>query len=328
LNRSYLLLALTLIPAALGCRSAMGADRAKEPKMSGSADDARNYTLTFRSEMDRVAPGVFAYMTVIRVDGMSGRAAMMVNRHNGNLVHPVGLFGTKLAQMQVEGLAAAIDSIKWGTLPQPTGGDINAATLSIDYAHGSRIIQRTFNARNAEFVRALSPVMSKVDELGSMLIAHPQRAVEVAVVQTASGFRLILRNVGTGPVMIADPRQPGPTPGTTRGAVKVAEWPEQADFAMAIWKSVALQSAGNAPDQVTISPGKTFEVDTVAWTPATSGRYVAEGSWKDYVGPAVDPKAVMPMLPDRHGAETDARPYVVRGAVFGAYLNFKIEKRR
>jgi hypothetical protein len=109
--------------------------------MSGP-DEARNYTLTFRSEMDGVAPGVFAYLTVMRIDGLSGRAAMLVNRHNGDIVHPVGLFGTKLPQLQVEGLAAVIDSIKWGALPKPTSGDVNAATLSIDYAHGSRIIQR------------------------------------------------------------------------------------------------------------------------------------------------------------------------------------------
>jgi hypothetical protein len=170
--------------------------------------------------------------------------------------------------------------------------------------------------------------MTKVDELGSMLIAHPQRAIEISLARTATGFRLVVRNVGTGPVMIADPRQQGPTPGTTRGSLKVAEWTEQTDFAMVVWKPVPLQPLGSATEQVTIAPGKTFEVDTVAWTPATPGRYVAEGAWKDYVGPTVDPKAVMPMVPDRHGAETDARPYVVRGAAFSAYLNFKVEKRR
>lgn len=300
--------------------------------MAQPADEKRDYTFTYRAEGGGEAvPGVFTYMTVMRVHGPTGRATMVLNRHNGDLIgKPVGLFGTQLTPSQTLDIASAIEGTKWAELPQPAKGDINAPMLAIDYAHGLRIIQRSFNARNLEFIRSIEPVMSRVDELGSTLLTKPQRALDIALQRTSGGFKVVFRNVGTGPIIVADPRRAAGAPGADRVVVNVAEEIEQTPGAFAlppVWKPVALQPLGSAPASVTIAPGRAHEVETVAWAPpASGGKFVAQAIWTDYVGPVVDPSSVMPMVPDPQ--ENDERPYVVRGAAFSSFLKFAVERKK
>jgi hypothetical protein len=299
--------------------------------MSHSANAQRDYHLTFRSQMDPMGSDMFGYLNVIRVDGASGRAVMVLNRHGGDTVHPIGLFAATLPAVQVNAIATAVDGIKWSDLPRPRGGDVNAATLSLEYAQGSRIIQRTFNARNGEFLQALSPVMNQIDRLGSLLLGQPSRAVDVAVVRTTQGFKLVLRNLGTGPVMVADPRQPAGASGVTRGKVEIAEREEATPGSFSApptFSPVPLQPPGNAPQFVVLAPGQTFTVETVAWTPPAPGKYFAQAEWQDYAGPTVNPKTVMPMIPDPGASEGDARPYMIRGTVFSDSIKFDVQGRR
>ena len=268
--------------------------------MSQPADAQRDFMFTFRADGDgEAAPGVFTYMTVLRVYGQAGRALMVLTRHNGDLLgRPVGLFSEALTAERTKEVATAVEGVKWAELPKPIGGDISGSMLSIDYTHGPRIIQRKFNSWNTEFVRAIAPVMGQVDQLGSALLAKPQRAVDVTVTRTPAGFKLVIRNVGVGAVMIADPRQPAGAPaaaGATRGTVTLAAEPEQKPGWTAMppaWRPVPLEPLGNASPTVMILPGKTHEVDTVPWTPPGPGKYMAQGIWKDYAGPEVDPNPV------------------------------------
>ena len=179
-----------------------------EPRVS-DPNDPSSFHFMFRSLTDRAGPNLYVYMYMLRVDGASGRVVMLLNRNGAD--HPglpAGLFATTLSKEQATALREAVEGIKWNELPELRGGDVSAAALSLDYSRGSRIIQRSFNAYNGEFLNAISTVMSQVTDLGIMLTAHPMRAIRVELVGSASGFRLILRNVGSGPVVIADPRQP------------------------------------------------------------------------------------------------------------------------
>lgn len=296
----------------------------KEPTMAQPAEDTRDFTFMYKAQGGgEAAPGVYAYTTVMKVHGQSGRALMVLNRHNGDLIgKPVGLFAGQLPSQQVADIGAAVEGIKWGELPQPTKGDVNAPMLALDYSRGLKIIQRSFNARNLEFIRSITPVMKRVDELGSGLLTKPARAVEVSVTRSGKAFKLAIKNVGSGPVMIADPRVAGSAPGSTRGSVSVAEEAVQTPGSFAlppIWGPIALQPLGNAPATITLAAGQTHEVETVPWSPpSSSGKYVVQGSWTDYLGPIVDPRDVMPFIPDVESA--DPKPYVIRGAAFSRYL--------
>lgn len=86
--------AFVLLPAA--GHAATSGHCLKERKLETA--ETPSYTFTFRSLSDAVSPGLYAYMTVTRIDGRSCRALMVLNRHGANLPRPVGLFSTTLSQ--------------------------------------------------------------------------------------------------------------------------------------------------------------------------------------------------------------------------------------
>jgi hypothetical protein len=303
------------------------ADFTKEQSMSEDADPSR-YHLTFRSTMDRMGkdPELFAYLNVLRVEGATGQAMMLLNRQGGDLPGtPIGVFSTTLKKEQVLALGVAIEGVKWNETGSFNGGDIHAANLSLDYSRGTRIIQRDFNAMNGQMLNAISAIMSQITEMMRLLEDHPSRAIDVAVARTASGLKLVIRNIGTGSVVIADPRHPGSEMPPTCGWVGVArEVPEvHGVFRSPIpLQPIPLPSLGIAPPWVTIAPGKSIDVETVAWTPSGAGKYFARGNWKDYSPIAGDPKAFLPLVPDPRDIEHDERPYRIRGAAFSSVLRF------
>jgi hypothetical protein len=297
----------------------------KEPSMSEDADPT-HYKLTFRSTMDRIGndPELFAYLNVLRIDGATGRAIMVLNRENGDLPgRPVGVFATTLKKEQILALGAAIEGVKWNETGSLKGGDITAATLSLDYSRGAHIIQRDFNAMNGQFLDAIRAVMDQITNLMTMLEDHPARAIDVAVVQGPSGFKLVVRNVGTGPVAIADPRHPNKDGATTCGWVGAArDVPPAPGSGPIPLLPVGFPALGTAPALVTIAAGKSIEVDTAAWKPSGAGKYFARGNWKDYGPVSGDPKAFLPLVPDPAVFEQDGRPYRIRGAAFSKALFF------
>jgi hypothetical protein len=299
----------------------------KELAMTKPVDDAHDFTFTFRSDMDPLSPGIFEHMEVTRVDGRTGHALMLLNRPGSDLVGvPVGLFGTTLSRKQTAHLAATVDAIKWAALPKPQGGDVSSSTLSIDYGRGGHVVQRAFNASNGDIMELLEPLIAQMTELSATLEAAPQRAVALTVERTSAGFKLILKNIGKGKVMLADARQAGATPGTTRGTVSVAEKlaEKPGTFEVeATFIPVALRPLGGVAAQVVLGPGERHEVETVVWTAPHPGTYFVRATWEDYVGPEVDAKSVLPMIPDP-AQLSDARPYVVRGAAFSEALMFTV----
>lgn len=284
------------------------------------------YTFTFRAEAGGGGAGPAQYSTLLRVDGARGRALLLLNRHNGDTVRrPIGLFATTLSPVETSQLAAVIDAVRWAELPRPEGGDVSAAMLGLDYARGGRIVQRRFNARNHALIEALAPLMSAVDELSSTLLTEPRRAIDVSLQRTGRGFTLTLRNVGTGPVMLADPRALG------RASIAVAPdvRPTPGRFSpMPTFLPVPLEAPAAPGTSISLAAGQTCDMDSVAWAAPAAGSYVAQGSWKDYAGPAAEPDALLPALPDGEDVDSDPRAYPLRGAAFSGYVHFTAEKRR
>ena len=300
--------------------------------MNESPVTHHEYTLTLRSDADYVSPGVYAYMEVVRVRGASGHAVMLVNRQGGDLPErAVGLFGAVLPVATIAALANALDHIKWGALPQPQGRDVGASSLSIDYARGTRIIQRQFQSDDGEFLDAIAPVMGIWGQVDAKLFANPLRAIDIAVARTEHGFKLIIRNVGTGPVLLAAVGQAAAhARHAPHGvvAVALAAEPPRPFADPPAFTPVALQAPADTSHAVPLGPGRTYEIETIAWVPPQPGRYLVRASWEDYVGPEVDPKTVMPMIPEPDHAVQDPRPYVMRGAAFSKTVAFVVDGKR
>jgi hypothetical protein len=302
--------------------------------MSASAHavgQAVDYTFTFRAENDQVAPGAFLYQSVLRVDASSRAAALVHKRHGGDLVgRPVGLFGGTLSEAEVAGLRAAIEGTRWAALPRPSAGDPLASMLFVDYAIGPRMIQRRFNARDRPMMEAIAPLMRAIEQLGHVLLAQPQRTLEVEALWSGHHFQIVLRNRGAGAVMIADPRQPAGRPGATRATVGVAFVPPNPEGWYApppALQPLPLVPAAGEGTPVVLAPGQALQLESAPWTPPGPGEYLAQAEWQDYAGPGVDPRSIMPALPDPREVTLDGRPYALTGAAFSSYLNITGKRR-
>ncbi len=324
--RSSAIVAAAVCLAVADARAAASNETSGEQSLNQTAGDSRHYNLTFRSLTDFVAPGLYAYMTVTRIDGSNCRALMLLNRHGGDRPNrPIGLFGTTLSRDDTDAIGATIDAIRWQDLPAPTTGEISAATLELEYHHGEHEVRQTFNAGNVGLQHpSLRPMMQRLDEIGGTLLMHPERTVSVAIARTDRGFKLILKNTGDGPVIIADPRPSTGAEAAGRGVVGVANAPDQtAGFQpVPALTPIPLKAIAAGAPAIILAPGQAFEAETVAWTAPMAGRYFAKGSWIDYTGPKSEPGTVMPVIPDPGAEAGDKRPYPIRGAAFSGYLQF------
>jgi hypothetical protein len=281
------------------------------------------YTLTHRcaSEPDSTPEGA-RYLTALRVEGASKRALLQIVRRLDDFGGPIGLFGDVLSDAQAASIPRAIDSIEWASLPRPIGGERNAPVLTLEYALGTKIVRREFSSMAGEFITAIRPIHSIVDDLVVRLHAKPQRAIEVSAARTAGGFKLVWRNIGTGPVMLADPRETEVPGGRSKGFADVVAIPPPGKFA----KSsiiVPLAASATPTHPVKLPPGGVLELETVPWAPPSPGEYAVSAAWVDYDGPKVNEKDVMPRIPkldDLH----DARPFVIRGGAFSTGVRFQV----
>ena len=305
-----------LLATVLAFGPATASNPSKEPKMTQPAHDSRrDFTFTFRSVTDD------ADKEITRIDGRTGNVIVFENRTGGDQPGPIGLFAMTAPKAQTEALSAAIEGLKWADLPALTGGDINLAMLSLEYARGSLVIQRDFNAGNRAFLNALGPVMRPLETILRAASKAPVRAIDLSVARTEHGFKLVLRNVGTGPVMFTDARQPRRLPGQTCGRVVIeARGGGGSD-------DVPLRPATGPLAAVVLGPGQTHEVETVPWTPPHPGQYYVGATWEDYGGPKVDSKDVMPEVPAPTD-KPDARPFLIRGAAFTKGFEFTVDKPR
>ena len=308
-----------LLATVLAFGPATARSPSKEPKMPQPAhDNRRDFTFTFRSVTDD------ADKEITRIDGRTGSVIVFENRTGGDQPGPIGLFAMTAPKAQIEALSAGIEGLKWADLPALTGGDINLAMLSLEYARGSLVIQRDFNAGNRAFLNALGPVMRPLEAILVAASKAPVRAIDLSVARTEHGFKLVLRNVGTGPVMFTDARQPRRLPGQTCGRVLINAIGGASD-------EVPLRPATGPLAPVILGPGQTHEVETVPWTPPHPGKYFVGATWEDYGGPKVDPKLdpkdVMPEVPGPTD-KPDARPFLIRGAAFTQGFELTVDKPR
>ncbi|NVB38065.1 hypothetical protein G6O69_09495 [Pseudenhygromyxa sp. WMMC2535] len=307
----------------------------------GPSTDADNdFRLDFRvrgGDLMATLPGlepdddpveIHEYMTWLRVRGDLGLAMMVLSRHNGDLEgRPVGLFYVKLSAAELGDLRQRVESIKWAELPAPTGGDVTASTLELDYSHGSLLIRRQFNARNREFIAAIWPVMEALNAKQSGMLAAPANTLVVSASGTddpakagASLVQVSLTNTGRGPVTIVDPRVPNAA-GEAR--IELLFTAASQDPRPPTWAAIPLPAlAEGAPEQVTIPAGGSLKIPTT-WQ-AQPGDYYLRGEWKDYVGPNPAQLPVMPLGDVIGEPHTAHSLYIVRGAAFSKGTPFTV----
>jgi hypothetical protein len=319
--------------------SQSGTDAASTPAEGDVA--AAPFRLDFRvrggglmatvGETDGAQVEIHEWMTWLRVRSDLGLAVLILGRHNGDLQgQPVGLFASSLRAAELDELRGLVESIQWAQLPPPTGGDVTASTLEIDYARGNLLINRQFNARSREFIAAIGSLMDPLsDKLGQMLAAPANALTAVSALSPDAHdpalvhLRFELQNGGPGPIVVVDPRIPG-ADRRPRGRLMVTLQTEE--FRPPVWAPIDLPPLPEGqPEQVTLAAGAKLVVP-VSWRAPQAGTYYLRADWIDYVGPAAELAPVMPLPADLGEGYAAHGAYAVRGAAFSHAVPFEVAK--
>jgi hypothetical protein len=274
---------------------------------------------------------IHEWMTWLRVRADLGLAMMVLGRHNGDLQgRPVGLFAVKLRADELTALRELVESTKWAQLPPPTGGDVTASNLEIDYARGDLLIRREFNARSREFIAAIGTLLEALNQKCGAMLERPANALTVVVTATPDAgeaglvqLSFELHNIGTGPVALVDPRVPAPN-GQPRARFMLTA--NSQDGRPPMWTPIALPPLPEGqPELLTLAAGAKLIVP-MQWRATQAGAFYMRGDWLDYDGPvpSAEHASVMPLPVDLADGYTAHGPYSVRGAAFSNAVPFTI----
>ncbi len=276
--------------------------------------------------------GLAQWMTDLIVQGgMPARCSLLMTRYNGDLIgRPVGLFSMPFQAMRLQRLVDQLMAVEPEKLPKGTSGDASASNLKLTFQNGSRNLTCAWNAADRRYRGAIAPAMDDLTALMTEVLTKPERAITVTAERTEEGgvsrLRLRLTNVGIGEVIVADPRLATPLTPEPRAYVQAAFLPPEVPGQMDLppdWQRVSLEAApAGLQDEGVIIPAKgSVTFLTRPWTPPTSGEYVVQAVWQDYYGPIkINPLEVQAPVPQ--SADTNDKPFVLRGAAFSSFLRF------
>jgi hypothetical protein len=231
----------------------------------------------------------------------------------------IGLFYARIYADELERLRSTIEGTPWLDLPRPVGGDFNANTITIDYRRGAKLIKRSFNARNGNFIEAIAPLWELLHATAERANKTAANSLKLTLDSTTEpdhplDLHLTLRLTarGIGPIALTDPR-------LGRCSVGIGE--QSSDDASARpqnWVELAIpEPEPDDPTTVILRPNKSFEWQLRYRVPKP-GRYLIHASWQDYGGPIEPVPRQTPFmpLPTRGPSALGSGPYPIRGALF------------
>ncbi|MFV8753692.1 hypothetical protein ACNOYE_24315 [Nannocystaceae bacterium ST9] len=290
------------------------------------------FRLDFRSAGGHVmaqdgTQAIHEWTSWLRVRSDERVAELVLTRHNGDMVErPVGRFRQTLDDAGLLALQQAIVATKWAELPEPQIGDPTANWLTFEYVAGETVIRREFSASAQAFMTAISPLLLVLNAAMSAPLAGPLAAIAVVAeaARAKPGKPVILtmrlRNLGTEPVVITDPRVPASGDAGPRARLLVAAKP--GEMHMPSWTAIDLDPLpAGSPEVRVLEAGGELELAT-SWTPTLKGACLLQAVWQDYAGPIRAAPDQLGFFPLPEAGPSAAGPYPVRGAAFSSYASF------
>lgn len=353
-RREFLqILAASLVPGFVGCRS----ENLENPPMTEITETTGTTTTSpppalvtldpFRLDdhmsggaLKATEPGphdsvleIHEWMMWLRVRSDERMGVLVITRREGDLPGtPVGLFRRELDERQLVELQQSVESIPWSKLPALRGGDILSNHFAIEYTRGNLLIQRGFNARNHDFIAAISTYMDAVAKVMNAIAERPAGIVQVSVGITPDSsdparrqFTLVIENPGSGAIVMTDPRVPPPADAKgPRTHLRVA--PANNGWSEPSWTNLPLPPLPEGQPKTLVLPAKGRIELVVPWQAPGSGSYYLQGAWIDYSGPVEPAADQLPLIPLATDGPTPAMtgPYPVRGAAFAMGVGFDV----
>ncbi len=202
---------------------------------------------------------------------------------------PAGSFRAELPANLAAKLQAELAKVDLSKLPSGTEGGPGASHLRIRATQGGRVSEVSLSSRDIPLLSQLEPLVDALDALSLHATEHPLEAVALTLARKPSGggFTLVLKNVGSRPVVLPDPRAL-PAASAERpphsAGVRVAAYPRTPPGVTAPpleWSYLPLSHRSGAAAPVTLAPGQEARFDTEPLS-GGKGRHLAQGIYSSY----------------------------------------------
>lgn len=282
------LAAATCLPA-VDAREAGAKGRAMQ-----TSDKASPFVFTLTSRGGPEKPGGLRERdSLLRVDFTAGVATYEQHRSAADMAgEPIGTFRMPLPTERRRGLLAAVDSDAFRGLGPTSGGSFSSSTLSYAFERGGKKTVKELSSGDLAQIQRIEALEDQLNALVAELFQHPLAAVRAEIRHVAQGgdelFQISVANIGTAPVVVANPRRLGAA-GGVRVAVAEPEVPGVTPPEPA-WTTLPLEplAAGKVePPDVKLAPGERAFARSVAWRRAgpKGAAYYAQSFLESYAGP-------------------------------------------
>jgi hypothetical protein len=234
---------------------------------------------------EEIHPGLFQYQSEIHLDAASMTAGLSIVRSVAD--QPGLAIGDY--EMRIDGATLsegikAIHSADFDNVKVDEDSANGSDTLSYVVCLSGQPVERLINSEDARALAQLGPFNDFLEELESELLESPKAALSVAVEQQGSAYILVLKNIGSAPILVADPRrdsecriQVAPIPVSIPG---YTDRPLQ-------WTYIELEAASGTEEfEFQLAPAEERRFVSQRWeSDAAKAPHIAQGIYSSY--PAV-----------------------------------------
>jgi hypothetical protein len=203
---------------------------------------------------------------------------------------PIGRFSMPADGEIVGRVRAALAAVSFSAMPPSGLGGPGASAFTIEVEDGEAKRSAGFSSRDIPILEHFEVLLNELSELSIDLEERATAAIVASLREPdpQGRFALVLSNVGTEPLYVADPRLLATFPDEWAG-IRIAELPEEEEGYTADpleWGTLGLAPppAPLTDRDVLLGPGESIELPTLPWLRPSSARYLAQGVFSSYAG--------------------------------------------
>lgn len=221
----------------------------------------------------------------------------------------VGSFRAPLPAALGERLRTELAKVELSKVGPGTVGGPGASLIRIRSSEGAQVEEASLSSRDIPLLEGIEPLVEALDDLTQHAVQHPHEALSLNLTQKTAGaggtvFTLVVKNVGTQPVVLPDPRSlPSASPERPLHAagVRLAAYPKTPPGVTApplewAYVGIAERSTTTRPVPLVLAPGQEASFDAEPWrTPDGQVRHLVQGVLSMYQ-PAPSDGGAVPVL--------------------------------
>lgn len=257
------------------------------------------------------------YQCVLELDRKTGTVYLETCRSASDAPgEPIGTFRAPLSDELFKQIFNIVHSVGLADLPPPTQGRMATSVMTLTFEYGQTAVEKVFTDEDADLLERLDPLLQQLNQIIASLERHAESAVKIDIKhsrgQGDGQFKIMITNLGSQPVCIANPHTFGDEDPDRWAGVRFAELPEERPGYTSPpleWFNLILPVQKIQETRVVLKPSKTFSASTNTWiAPRRNVRYIIQGVFSDYKGP---------------GDANDGYP--IRGVVFSEAIEITVK---